>query len=212
MKTIVCKNPKTFKLTKGKQYVVNSESDDYFYISNDKGLNVKYSSDLFENPVIEATATITQELPTAPPPPKTEAQLIETIAINNDTDVLEYELPNGSNRSINFGSIIEVNTSYISCGVIEANNINGVIVEIEESFEGIETDDYLELKKQIFIKAIREVVNGTNGAFVLFSTNTTNDDWNHYYEAMDENCSFSSQEAENPNSGNLIKVWGFATN
>lgn len=204
MKLAKCKNPKTYNLTKDKNYSVDKETEDLYYITNDRGFSTKYLKDLFEAIVEEPS------LPTAPPPPppvlRTEQDCINSIVVENN--VISHVNLNGNPQVIS--TELEAEGTSISCGIGQIFGLNAFMEEIDDNVDTSQ-DDMLLLKKALFKTGIRSLLGSNNTGMSLLSTNIQEDsDLDHYYDSLDELVAEKGGQVIpmlNPNSGNNIKLW-----
>lgn len=193
----ICINPKNYKLTQNKEYLIIEEDGDYYRLVNDNGRTVRYDQSLF-NDVVE-------EIPVIPPPPpaRTEQDCINSITINGET----VSFVDMNNNIVSFNIQLQVTDSAISCGVYEMYRISDLMSAILNRVNQDE-QDLPELIKELFIRSIRyKVENSSDHRYMLLSTNY-NDVYEDFYTHLNELSNFSSEWKENPNSGNNIKVWG----
>jgi hypothetical protein len=195
---LTCKNNKNYKLTVGKQYHTE-EDGEYVLLINDNGRRQRYHKELF------------QEVEVAAPEPeivRTEATCIESLSFNDDGEV-SYEEINGNLNTINI-DILQSSSTDISCGVYQIYNINTLIDQIEEGVN-TEDDDLITLKQTIFKTTLENRINGINCAFVILSTNIDNQ-YEDYYNTLNEMSEVRTESKRNPNSGNQIVVWTIPKN
>ena len=189
MNNYKCKNPKNYALTKDKEYTPVKIVDGNIYITNDKGVQAKYSTELFEQVNI-----------------RTQEDVINSITLNGN--VLSYIDINNQPITINTG--LTRYDSHISCGIRQIAGISTVMDNIN-----LHTND-LELQKALLKTAILSFARQSEQAIVIMSTNITDEDEDdvefiHLCEYLTEISDFNSDDVENPNSGNTIKMWGFYT-
>jgi hypothetical protein len=197
----ICKNTKNYKLTEGKEYEIEEVDGNYVKLVNDSGKLVRYDASLFEDAI-----------PPAPPAPRirTEAQIINSIAIDDDNIVTFNDRLNNEVR-INVAAITSITGAPNSCGISMATNLNGIINSIEGNVN-TEHDDYVNLKKAIFTACINKMKQSVrNGSgLITFSTNQ-NEAWEDYFNWLTELSITTTGWFRNPNSGNQINVWNVRT-
>ena len=194
MKKLKCINPKNYKLTQNGEYEIVEDGVEFVKIINDSGKTVRYSKELFQEEVV----------PVAPPPPPaiTEQDCINSIIRENN--FIRFNNLNNNVVNININMTRNSNNSF-SCGVVRLEGINNLIEYIENAVDTSE-DDLIDLKKEIFKKAIDWNLRCSPYAFGLISTNQ-NTNYEDYFDVLDEMSSSSTEWVNNPNSGNLIKIW-----
>ena len=182
-KKIECINASNFdNLTEGTVYEVISESKDLFTITNDIGIEAKYHRKYFKD---------FQEKPKFLPPVFTTRRNGQNLVLT-----IEYGTENNRQRRETVFSMVSVSSS---CGVISyygVNNLFSVLTDIN-----LATEEYIQ-------KAIEEVLRNGSYSMVLFSTNMAHP---LLIETLNNMANFCSEQRRNPNSGNLIQVWGFYT-
>ena len=210
MNELICTNPKNYKLTLDKKYIVVIDEGDTVMIVNDNNKTVRYYKDLFKE--------VEEEVIPEPEPVivRTEQDLIDSITsdgttttyidFNNEVVIISNQL-----QCLN-------NTNSFSCGIKNLINIGdqiGVIYEaISETEENAEED--LELLTKAVIKHhFKNYIkyqsnNGYNGAIYLMSCNINNDGLDEeVVDILIEISDFNTEPELNPNSGNEIVLWGF---
>lgn len=199
----ICINPKNYKLTQGKPYLIVEEEEDYILIINDNNKTQRYAKDLFEDEV--------EAIPDAPPPPprRTEQDCINSISIitnerTNNIELRYNDIENNENTITYFGTISE---SRNSCGIREYDGLNSIMHLILENIN-TEEEDMIDLQKALFSAFIKYLLynNIGNSRWMTFSTNqlTENED---FYTVLDELAQVSTPWEENPNSRSMIKLW-----
>jgi hypothetical protein len=209
----ICRNPKHYQLTEGNVYELLLEDDSRICIKNDNNKIAFYASNLFE---LVEEETSENEVPT-PLEPLTEEEIIQTIIRRG----LNIEVFNSSRITLLFGDFRETLSADrmdASCGIGDVVGINALSNRIEEFVDNnYEGEDYDSLRKELFKKALFLELNrlnsNSNKALFLISTAMTSETLAHplYYDVLNEEATFSSNEIRNPNSGNDIKLWGFET-
>lgn len=181
---IQCINQGNFtNLTLNKVYDVVSTTRDLYVILNDVGIEANYHKKYFEE---------YQEKPKVLTP-----TFRATISGNSITLTITHGLANSPQTTSAVFSLTGVSAS---CGVISLhglNNLHDVLVN-----RGM-------LSAENYTAAINELLRATqtlSKAIVLFSTNSTRQ---IPFDVMNSMANFSSELRRNPNSGNMIKVWGF---
>lgn len=202
-KTVVCKNPKGYKLTKGKEYPYTAKRNGYFYIVNDNGKKVKYYEDLFDKPKV---------IREAKPVPKkdTMEQILNTAGINLNTN------GNGGHRiyftmdgrRISFNASVSMNLdSSISCGIKQVSGLNGLANSIVNGTPN-NVPNRANFMRHLYSKIISTVVDACSAGLVIMSTNTNAGNYSSVINCLDD-IADQSIETHNPNSGNRIKMWTF---
>ena len=203
MDKIKCTDNRGYTLTNNQEYDVVRREGKFIFVVNDKDKLARYSAEMFE-----------EEAPLPPPPPpRTEQDLIDSIATNginiqyNDLNNNLVVIPN--NLEIILGS------NDFSCGIKYLTGINNQIDEIIEDISDDaeqSEDDLINLQKALFKKCILHKLTYVNPsvAMVLVSTNVNYDE--DIIPCLDEISHFQTEENENPNSNNMIKMWGFYPN
>jgi hypothetical protein len=192
-----CINTKNYKLTEGQKYEIEEIEGNYVKLVNDSGKLVRYDASLFEDAIPPA------------PPIRTEAQIIASIVINRGVLTFNDRLNNPVNINIAFNSDGATN----SCGIDQINGLNDVIGNIERNVN-TEHDDYTNLKKAIFVRAINEQkrisLNNNSKGLIVFSTNQNNA-LEDYFNWLTELSITTTGWFRNPNSRNQINVWNVRT-
>ncbi len=202
MSKVRCINTKGYALTNRGEYELISEENGFVKIINDNGFTARYNKELFQN--IRGPREPRPEPVVQPPPPiRTERNVIESVRVNNGnitfTDI--------DNSVITIQSVLVNAPTSISCGIHQIHELNTIINRLHAQVPG--NDDRLELKKRILkLTIIDHITNRTErGEIYLMSTNTGYDE--DLLPVLDEISHFQSEEVVNPNSDNLIKMWGF---
>lgn len=208
MKELVCINPKNYKLTEGKNYIVITDEGDTVMIINDNNKTVRYYKDLFNEIPEEEVVEV---------PARTEQDLINSIGVEGET-IYYY---NYDNEKITIDSSLDIlnNTSSFSCGIKNLVNIGSQTREIldliEYDQEQLE-DDLISLLRALVKTYIKNFISyksedDFNGGIYLMSCNITGEDCldEEIVEILNEISDFKSEPEENPNSGNEIVLWGF---
>ena len=210
MNELICTNPKNYKLTLDKKYIVVIDEGETVMIVNDSNKTVRYYKDLFTE--------VEEEIIPEPEPVvvRTEQDLIDSITsdgttttyidFNNEVVIISNQL-----QCLN-------NTNSFSCGIKNLINIGdqiGVIYEaISETEENAEEDLELLTKaviKHHFKNYIKYNLEYYNAGIYLMSCNITGDDHldEEVVEILIEISDFNTEPELNPNSGNEIVLWGF---
>lgn len=195
MKKLKCTNPKDYKLTLNGEYEILYESTDLVTIVNDSGKKVNYAKSLF-------TAVAATPPPPPPPPVRTEQDCIDSIEINGN-NIVFVDLE-GDQITIDINMYLRSNNDF-SCGVVRLEGLNSLIEGIEEAVDTSE-EDLILLKKEIFKRAINWNSRRSPYRFALLSTNN-NENYEDYFDVLDEISHTETEWAVNPNSGNQIKIW-----
>jgi hypothetical protein len=208
---IRCINAENYKLTVGRTYQAEPDGRDFYKLLNDNNIGVRYHRRLFEN--LPATAAGRPQSAPArpatppPPPPRTERDLVQSIAIRNGQIVFtDFD----RNVKVIENQFIKRNTE-ISCGVAQISGINGQINHIDDFFD-LDNDDYITIRKALFKKSLEHYVMTeqlSDRAFGLLSTNITGGD-EDLLTVLDDLAVSATDAENNPNSGNLIKIWVLA--
>ena len=205
MENLICTNPKNYKLTEGREYEILKVEQGNVFLINDSGKTVRYSQDLFEE--------IAQEVAI---PARTELDIINSIVVNERSNVITLnDFNNVEIIIINDLNVIS-NTNDYSCGIKNIVNITSQVRLIQSAVEILERqseEDLPNLYKTLIeksIKGIAALYRGSTGIFQM-STNISNNDYfdEETIAIFDELSDFHSGEgARNPNSENIIKMWG----
>jgi len=206
--TITCVNPKGYSLTEGKEYSA-VRNGNYYLVTNDNNANQRYYNNLFEEQ--QHVAEIVAEVIAVPPPPvytytteveRENAQNFRIITLQDNVEINRVVLNSRSTQS------------QISCGVLEFSNLN----ENFSIIENLPNKTNFE-KDAIAVLFLKNIVDCSNAAFVLFSTNTDGDedaeqDKNYFYPRIQrcmslafENNLILDRTEYNPNSYNDITLW-----
>ena len=196
---IKCKNPKTYNLTKGKEYSAIKVSDGTYTLYNDRGLKADYNKKLFEEVATQLT----------------DQEILNSYGVQDDgtITILGRE---GNVIRLDYQSIESLgrSRSVCSCGIQEVSHVNNLMESIDDLIHNIGLEDReanTRLLKQIFADHIKGYVNAEcveNGAFTMFSTNVDEDEpLQVIIEDVLDSYSDCTAEGDNPNSGNTIKVW-----
>ena len=211
MNELICTNPKNYKLTLDKKYLVVIDEGGTVMIVNDSNKTVRYYKDLFQE--IEEEVIIPEPEPVVV---RTEQDLIDSIT-NDDLNTTYVDF---DNETVVIGNelLILNNENDFSCGIKNivniGNQINGIYETISQSAD-IAGEDLELLTKAVikhhFKNYIRYCVNnGFNAGIYLMSCNTTGGGLDEEtVDILDEISDFNTVEELNPNSGNQIKLWGF---
>lgn len=199
----ICINPKNYKLTQGKPYLIVEEEEDYILIINDNNKTQRYAKDLFEDEV--------ENVPVSPPPPprRTEQDCINSITVrtnplSSNVELRYNDIENNENTISYLGRIIFADNS---CGIRQYDGLNSIMNLISENVN-TEEEDMINLQKALFSTFIRHLLsyNIGNSRWMTFSTNqiAVNED---FYTVLDELAQVSTPWEENPNSRSMIKLW-----
>jgi len=195
----ICKNTKNYKLTLNKQYEIEEVDGNYVKIINDNGKLVRYDASLFEDEVV---------IP-PPPPIRTETQIIQSIVVTNNGNTFTARYNNRINELVSFNVAIHRTGIANSCGVEAISGLNDIISVIEFIVD-TEHEDYLGLKKALFLCIIDKIKNvsrnSDNKGAIIFSTNI-NENHEDYYTWLSSISMTTTEWFNNPNSGNNIKIW-----
>lgn len=206
---VICKNPKTFKLTQGNVYTVILEKESSYTIINDNNSSQNYSKTLFDE----------FEIPTPVPPPPPVVRRV------SEEDVLETIVNDGATISMNFqmddyeyqSDIIDINLNgtLISCGIMQltelnelADRINTIVDELISSNRIIITD-IDSFRVNIFKKCIELIIQSidSESGIVICSTNTNNTYFDIQNTAIGNLPGVTSCTHLNSNSSNHIIIW-----
>ena len=147
---------------------------------------------------------------------RTEQDLIDSIA----SDGLNTTYVDFNNQIVVISNHLQClnNANSFSCGIKNIINIGDQIGEIYETIaDTIDTaEEDLELLTKAVIKHhFNNYIkycgnNGFNAGIYLMSCNTTGGGLNdEIVEILDEISDFTTEDELNPNSNNMIKLWGF---
>lgn len=211
---IECINIGSNKLiTKGNEYEVISETKDRYSILNDKGIQKRYSKNLFKN--------FNQE---------EEIAEINEINVETSVDVVVDEITFNVTIEIegfdNFEydkKVAVLLDSQISCGIKQISGLNEIMQfshDIREKFNEYVSENLIKINKDFDLEELfketteclfQDLLSEIEGTclYVLLSTNLSGNE-NYHQDVvsvlndLSENDSFIG---ENPNSGNNIKLW-----
>ena len=187
MKQVICRNPKGYRLTQGREYTVNDElREGYYQLQNDNNRTVFYADDLFEDVPTESTVE----------------EIIQSMAITiSDVGAISVRYNvDGNDRTLNY--TLSITRTQNSCGIGDVSGINGLVNHINQHV--INRQD---LRIQFLRKVVETFVDNFEFGLFLFSTNI---DGNDNITAIDEvltNLSLARIQKLNPNSGNQIALW-----
>ncbi len=202
MTKLKCKNTKNYKITLNAEYDIEEEDGNYVKIINDSGKLVRYDRSLFED-------VNTVPPPPPPPPIRTQAQIIQSIVISNQNNTVRFRYNDRTNQLVESPGIgFSRHNPDMSCGVETIDGLNNIIATIEATVN-TEHDDYINLKKSIFVKVINEVKSicrASNRGAIIFSTNN-NTNHEDYYSWLQQVSMSTTDWFLNPNSNNQIKIW-----
>lgn len=199
MNKIKCVNTKGYKLTLGNEYDVIKKEDGYIFIVNDNGKTARYDNSLFsdvEEVVEETIQTIA----------RTEQDCVDSIYAEGN-DVFYIDTNGDVKKLTNYYS---GSASSISCGILQVSGIDDTTDAIYDLVDQSE-EDMIKLAKALFKTATLNYLKKTDnyGMYILSSTVDFDD---NFKEVLDDICHFNTEDVENPNSGNIIKMWGFYKN
>lgn len=211
MNELICTNPKNYKLTLDKKYTVVIDEGDTVMIVNDSNKTVRYYKDLFQE--------IEEEVIPEPEPVviRTEQDLIDSIV----SDGLETTYVDFNNETIHIHNTLQCldNENSFSCGIKNIVNIGGQIEEIYDSIEetAVQNEEDLPLLTKAIIKHHFKnyieycTINNFNAGIYLMSCNVTGNDNldEEVVDILNEISDFNTEDELNPNSNNMIKLWGF---
>lgn len=211
MKKLICTNPKNYRLTLNKEYLIVVDEEETVMIVNDNNKTVRYYKDLFQE--VEEEIEVVPE--PEPIPARTEQDLIDSITV----DGRDLNYVNFNNETVVISSMLSIigNSNEFSCGIKNVVNITTQFNEIYNKIENDQDligDDLNDLKNTLFKKIMfnflnRKLGEGYNAAMYLFSTNVTNTELTEEdLDLLDEISDFKSEIRENPNNGNDIVLWG----
>ena len=210
MNELICTNPKNYKLTLGKKYLVITDEGETIRLINDDNKGVRYYKDLFQE--------VEEEVIPEPEPivARTEQDLIDSItSVGTTTTYIDFD-----NQIVHIHNHLQGlnNENSFSCGIKNIVNIGDQIEEIYESIE--ETADSQGEDLELLTKAVIKhhfknyikycINNGFNAGIYLMSCNVAGGGLNdEIVEILDEISDFTTEDELNPNSNNMIKLWGF---
>ena len=210
MNELICTNPKNYKLTLDKKYLVIADEGDTVMIINDSNKSARYYKDLFTE--------VEEEIIPEPEPVvvRTEQDLIDSIA----SDGLETTYVDFDNQTVHIHNHLQClnNENSFSCGIKNIINIGDQIGEIYETIADTieEAQEDLELLTKAVIKQhFKNYVkycgnNGFNAGIYLMSCNINGDGLDEeVVDILNEISDFNTEPEINPNSGNEIILWGF---
>ena len=211
MNELICTNPKNYKLTLDKKYIVVIDEGDTVMIINDSNKTVRYYKDLFQK--------VEEEIIPEPEPVivRTEQDLIDSIT----SDGLNTTYVDFNNQIVVISNHLQClnNENSFSCGIKNIINIGDQIDVIYESIE--ETADSQGEDLELLTKAVIKHHfnnyikycgnNDFNAGIYLMSCNITGDDHldEEVVNILNEISDFNTEPKLNPNSGNEIVLWGF---
>ena len=204
----ICTNPKNYRLTLNKVYkIIEVDDDGYYFLTNDSDKVVRYDSNLFEDELQESVAN---PQPVAVPEIiiRTEQDCINSITV--DSNGIHYT--NIDNQQVSINISLSTSDTSISCGIKQIYNINSLIDNIINGTIH-QSLDLILLQKQLFKSSLNYFIDhGVNEcALVLISTNIE-EDYEDFYDCLDELSEVVTDSVENPNSGNDIKLWVIKVN
>jgi len=210
MNELICTNPKNYKLTLDKKYVVVIDEGETVMIVNDKNQTARYYKDLFQE--------VEEEIAFEPEPVviRTEQDLIDSIvSYELETNYIDF-----SNEVIVIPNHLQClnNENAFSCGIKNITNIGDQMEEIYDTIAqtSVEAQEDLELLTKAVIKHhFKNYINycgnnGFNAGIYLMSCNINNEGLDEEtVNILNEISDFNTEPETNPNSGNEIKLWGF---
>lgn len=210
MKELICTNPKNYKLTLDKKYLVVTDEGETVMIVNDNNKSARYYKDLFQE--VEEEVVI----PEPEVIPRTEQDLINSI----NSDGLNTTYVDFNNQTVIISNHLQClnNENSFSCGIKNITNIGDQIEEIYEMIADTieEAQEDLELLTKAVIKYhfknyIKYCINnGFSAGVYLMSCNINGDGLDEeFVDILNEISDFNTEPELNPNSGNEIKLWGF---
>lgn len=212
MKKLICINPKNYKLTLNKEYLIVIDEEETVMLVNDNNKTVRYYKDLFKE--VEEEIEI---VPEPEPIPRTEQDLIDSIT-SDGLNTIYFDF---NNQSVVINNHLQClnNENSFSCGIKNIVNIGDQIEEIYEiiadTIEEVQEDLELLTKaviKHHFKNYIRYCCNtGFNGGIYLMSCNVTGNSclYEEVVDILNEISDFNTKSETNPNSNNEIILWGF---
>lgn len=189
---IKCINPKSYRLTKDKEYEA-SFKDNYYTLRNDLDIEVTYHKLLFEE-VIEEPAEIEYSL----------EEIISKISPDSDSYDFSIDVPLTNKKTISVHCNLNLEYFDVSCGIKGIYNIGDTFANIIDS-----VPDLPNLRGIVFRKMLTHLlfsVEETNAKFLLLSTYVLDNNFDELDSCL-EFLSDSSGSGLNPNSGNEIKYW-----
>lgn len=204
---IQCIAVENYKLTEGKIYNSESESRDFYKLLNDNNIGVRYAKRLFTEVVVNGAEEPPRPIAAVPPPPPpalTEADLVNSIEINNNSvSFVDFD-----RQRKHVANCFSRDNSAISCGVTQISGINPQIQEVDSFFD-LDDDDFITIRKALFRACIQEYVRSETGLIrgFIFGMLSTNISDNDLLSILDELADTATTAKRNPNSGNEIKVW-----
>lgn len=210
----ICTNPKSYKLTEGKSYTtLLPEEDGRIAIKNDANLLSFYSSSLFRIEDEEDVPTPAEQQHVD----LTEDEIVNSITVRNNRVLV---MRNVRNETVEFNMVEVLNADSrleASCGVGDTTGLNNLVNRVEEFVNNnfdTDADDWEDLRNKIFNTYLRQELTRLHqlqGRAMFLLSTAVNDISNLYVDVLDIMSDFKSSEINNPNSGNIIKLWGFET-
>lgn len=210
MNELICVNPKNYKLTLDKKYLVVVDEGDTVMIVNDNNKTVRYYKDLFNE--------VEEEVIPEPEPVivRTEQDLIDSITSDGlNTTYIDFD---NQLVEINNELIIQNNDNSFSCGIKNIVNIASQIDEIYSmvgATEEVSEEDLPLLTKALIKHHFKSYIkyrsnNNYNAGIYLMSCNINGGGLDEEtVDILNEISDFNTEPELNPNSGNQIKLWGF---
>jgi len=188
---VICINPKTYSLTKNKEYEILKSIDNRNTIINDNGKTQSYGTSLFEEPVPKIVESTT-------------ADVLESLSFGmNEEGVILMTI---DGEEISFDDNLAEESTEISCGIQQISNINVLFENIVEN-----VPDRGDMRQVIANEIIRLVLSSANiefpSAYRLISTNSENNDNYPFIASTMSNFTDVILSRNNPSSGLDITLW-----
>lgn len=199
---ITCKETRGYKLKKGKTYEVLEEHENRYKVTNEAGLDRKYSKKLFN--IVQERLDI--------------KEVFKSICIVEDE--VQFRTYKNDEIILEVKDFVTLRDSHISCGVKELPRINGlvdiVVKTVQDEFGHKSGNQYEELVAAILWKCIEcaAELDVQQYKFLLISTNTNdngNSSRNNNYDHICRAISLKGESIQlignNPNTNNEICIW-----
>lgn len=204
-KLVTCVNSKNYNLTQGREYEVDvdPQNRDRYIMRNDRNLQSRYATNLFEDVVIPEPEPVRVRLPI-------EQSIHEMRIVDNTINISFYE--NENVTFTGFGLSLKNGRLNCSCGLTELSGISGysgVKVNLENSLPADVTlteADKIMICNRIFSRQLSNITSDINYGGVILSTNTNCNNFEQIDEVM-ETFNVTSSRMINPNSNNEIIVY-----
>lgn len=210
MNELICVNPKNYKLTLDKKYLVVIDEGETVKIINDNNKTVRYYKDLFQE--------VEEEVIPEPEPviARTEQNLIDSITSNGlNTTYIDF-----NNELVTIDNALDIlnNANEFSCGIKNIINIGHQLEEIYDivgATEEVSEEDLPLLTKALIKHHFKNYIryksnNNFNAAIYLMSCNVEDGGLDEEtVEILNEISDFNTVAELNPNSDNEIILWGF---